>query len=155
MADKIPICCILLFCYPAPMKRQKALTLFELLIVLAIVAGLASMAIPSYQQYLVRTRRMAASLALFDLAEQIHQYFSDHPQADTVQLSDLPDLPTLQSTWYQFVITSASHSHFALQAIPQGEQAKLDQRCGRLIYTSLGERSVTGTAGAACWRLNR
>ena len=44
--------------------------------VVAIIAILAVIALPSYQQYIVRANRTAAQSLMLDLANREHQYFA-------------------------------------------------------------------------------
>ena len=58
------------------MKRQKGITLIELMVVLVIIAILASIAIPSYSQYVMRAHRRAAQAVMLEVATREHQYFA-------------------------------------------------------------------------------
>ncbi|MDH2918193.1 MAG: type IV pilin protein [Sideroxydans sp.] len=68
------------------MKKQLApthilssgFTLIELLITVAIIAILAAVAIPSYQQYVVRSKLSAATGALSAARLQVESYFVDN-----------------------------------------------------------------------------
>lgn len=55
-------------------KRQSAFTLIELMIAVAIVAILAMIAWPSYQQYVIRGKRSAAQAQMMDIANREQQY---------------------------------------------------------------------------------
>ena len=58
-------------------KRQQGFTLVEVLIVVAIVGILASIAIPSYREYLIRSNRTDAQAYLMELAQRQQQYLMD------------------------------------------------------------------------------
>jgi type IV pilus assembly protein PilE len=49
-------------------------TLIELMIVVVIIAILASIAVPSYRQYVIRSNRSAAQSVMMDLANREQQY---------------------------------------------------------------------------------
>lgn len=57
------------------MKTQKGFTLIELVIVVVILAILATIAIPSYREYVIRGHRRAAQAAMMEIATQQRQYF--------------------------------------------------------------------------------
>ena len=57
------------------MKTQKGFTLIELVIVVVIHAILATIAIPSYREYVIRGHRRAAQAAMMEIATQQRQYF--------------------------------------------------------------------------------
>ena len=66
------------------MKNQKGFTLIELLIVVVIVGVLTMIALPSYQNHLIKGRRSAAQSHLMDLAQRQQQYFIDKRAYTTV-----------------------------------------------------------------------
>ena len=57
------------------MKKQKGFTLIELMITIVIVAILASIAIPSYRQYVIRGNRTAAQATMMEIATRQQQFF--------------------------------------------------------------------------------
>ena len=61
---------------PSYRRRSGGMTLIELVIVMVIVAIMASIAIPSYNSYVLKSHRTEAKTALLDLASMEERYFS-------------------------------------------------------------------------------
>ena len=122
-------------------------TLIELLFVMALIAILSSIALPSYQHTQQKSQRTLAKLALAKTAHWLERSASiagHYP-------SSLPD-----SVWqsselrYRLQVQSQAQS-FTLIAIPLGAQAK--DVCGTLTLGHTGERGVQNAAlsAAQCW----
>lgn len=70
-------------------QHHHGFTLVELMIAVAIIAILASIAVPNYSQHLVKSRKAAADSFLMDIAQLQEQYLLDNR-------SYAPDLATLK-----------------------------------------------------------
>ena len=62
------------------MKKHKGFTLIELMITILVVAILASIAIPSYRQYVIRANRTAAQATMMEIATRQQQYLRGEPR---------------------------------------------------------------------------
>ncbi|MGH9485752.1 MAG: pilin [Terriglobales bacterium] len=60
------------------MKMQKGFTLIELMIVVAIIAILAAIAIPAYQNYLIRSQVSEGASLMGGAKVAALEYYSDH-----------------------------------------------------------------------------
>lgn len=58
-------------------SMQRGFTLIELMVTVAIVGILAAIAYPSYQNYMIKSRRASAQAHLMDIAQRQQQYLLD------------------------------------------------------------------------------
>ena len=63
---------------PDPLRRVRGFTLIELMVTVAIAAILASVAIPMYRDYVIRSRIIDATSKLSDFRVRMEQYFMDN-----------------------------------------------------------------------------
>lgn len=84
--------------------KQAGFTLVELMVTVAIIGILASIAFPSYQEYLKKGRRAAAQSHMMDIAQRQQQYLID-TRSYASSLSDLNlTTPADVSTYYTIEI---------------------------------------------------
>jgi len=119
-------------------------TLLELLIVIAIVAILTSIALPSYRQYIVRSHRSEGLDALVATALQMERMRLINRSYSVI--------PTVTSRNGYYEISSSiseGGSGYRLVAIPQGAQHS--DACGRLGLDNLARKTAEADANK-CWQ---
>ena len=85
------------------MKKHKGFTLIELMVVIVIIAILASIAIPSYREFVIRGNRTAAQAVMMELATRQQQFFvANRTYATAAQLGFV--LPPEVAENYDFEI---------------------------------------------------
>ena len=143
------------------MKRNNGFSLIELMVVLAIVAILLGVALPSYQSHVLKTKRNVAAAEVMKILGAQEQFFVNNRQYSTT-LANLGMTNPLYidgdgnsvaaaSATYEISLVSASSSTYTLQAVPKNAQAK-DTGCGTMKITVAGVKSVSGSATVAdCW----
>ena len=105
--------------------RAYGFSLLEIVITLAIIAVVASIAYPSYQYTMARSRRRQALWQLQHLASKLEHHYLHHHQYRGYSL------PTALSSAYQFTLSSSQPHQFTLIATPNSQQRQYD-RCGTL-----------------------
>jgi type IV pilus assembly protein PilE len=141
-------------------SRRHGFTLIELMIAVAVVGILAAIAIPSYNQHVVKSRRSDAKAALMDYAARQERYYSiNNTYATTAQMtllgySTFPiNVASGNQAFYllDHVVTPATptaNATFTATAAPLGNQLTKDTTCGSFTLNSAGVQTPT-TAG--CW----
>ena len=135
-------------------NRMKGVTLIELMIVVVVVAILASIAIPSYRSYVLRSHRVEAKTALLQLAAaQEKFYLQSNTYAANSALSTAPPaglgLPaTTKNGWYTITIDNATAATFSATATAVGTQTQ-DSDCATFTIDALGVKG--GGPATTCW----
>ena len=133
------------------MRRTKGFTLVELMIAVAIVGILAAVAIPSYQNYVLKANRAEAKSMLMDAASRQEQYYMDNRTytLDMDKLGYTVDAGGKVDTGtgkYLMDATVADASSYTLAATAQGNQ--VSDSCGTFTLDSIGNKTPIA---AGCW----
>lgn len=137
--------------------KMKGFTLIELMIAVAIVAIITSVAYPSYQGYVQQTHRAKAQADLLELAQWMERYFTANGTyivasgAAAVQaklpFQYSPKNETSQvDAFYSISVANLMSHSYQLRATPVNSQA--NDACGALEYDNTG---LTTASGAGCW----
>lgn len=130
-------------------KRNQGFTLIELMIVVAIVAILAAIALPSYQESVRKTKRVEAQAELLDVAQRLQRFkianFSFAPLVNGVevpvtlaQVQHSGILPPQGEALYELVLSDVTATSWVLTAQPiVGEQMEHD---GVICLNHRGQR---------------
>ena len=146
-------------------RGQKGFTLIELMIVVVVVAILAAIALPTYQNSVRKSQRTVARNTLLDLASREERYFATNNAyaPDLASLgygvaagvATLMPVPSAAQTYYNVTLTPATApaGGFAAQAALTGVQT--GDPCGTYTLNSLGVQGVLAGSGtltaAQCW----
>ena len=123
--------------------RQHGFTLIELMITVVIIAILAAIALPAYQEYVKRGYRASAESEMMDLANRQQQYFFANRQYATSTGALNYTLPTELNGRYTAGVAaqnSATPPTFTITFTAGGAQAS----DGNLTLTSAGDKQRAG-----------
>ena len=136
------------------MQKIRGFTLLELMIVVAVTGILATVAYPSFQDYVMRSKRSIAKIRMLDIVERQTRHFIDNRTygdlsdlgyaADTIGINDDGDTAAGAGT-YDLSTTTATAATFTLQAVAKNQQLN-DTGCTTLTINLVGTRSPI-----ACW----
>ena len=140
--------------------HTRGFTLVELMVVMAIVVILFSVAIPSYQMQVRKSHRTEAKTALMDLAgreERLYSTtnnYSSTPSAlgYTVTGNTVPF--AVGSGYYQVTITNIAAGPpptFTVTATPLTADQQKDTQCTSFSINQAGTRTATGSSPNSCW----
>ena len=127
-------------------------TLLELMIVIAVIAILAAIVLPSYQNAVYKGRRADGTTALLDLANRMQRYYGDNNTFATATIANVGASTTSPQGHYTLSIAAQAVNTYTIQAAPVGAQAG-DAKCGTLTLTSASIRGRSGTEPdvSQCW----
>lgn len=137
-------------------KPNKGFTLIELMITVAIIGILASIALPSYQQYVRKGKRADVQAFMSEIAVKQQHYLVDR-RAYAISITDAltsgglgMTIPANVAPNYAVTMTADNITNpitFTISAVPQNTQAS--ETCGTLTLDQTGVKTASGTG--SCW----
>ncbi len=126
-------------------RRQAGFSLIELMVVVAVLGILASIAWPSYVEH-VRTSRRAEAKSALQAASQCMERFNTSNQTFVGGPARCPLPP---SDFYNLSYANIGRNTFTVTAQPTSGQAT--DVCGQLGLNQAGAKTDQGATGGNCW----
>ncbi len=144
--------------------RSAGFTLIEMMIVVAIIAILSAVVMPSYAGYVQRGRLTEANAKLSDLRTKMEVYFQDNRKYGTSGTGCGVSLASSNSNYFTFTCflsndpaatTQTDDQSFVLHAVGNaamvGFEFTIDQSSGKQTRSFI---AATGLP-VACWKLRK
>jgi len=132
-------------------SRVRGFTLIELMIAVAVVAILAAISMPAYQEYVRKSRRAQAKADLVELAQILERH---HTVQNTYAGATLPFSQSPREGTSQYTVSlsgTTNATSFTLQAVPTSGGAQAKDKCGTLTLDQAGRKTPVESKVAGCW----
>ena len=155
------------------LRKHQGFTLIELMIVVAVIGILASIAYPSYREYVAKSRRAEAKTVLLSAQQWMERFYTENFRYDqnsagtaVTDASQFParfsQSPTEGSAVYTIavVIPANTRDAYSVKATRKAGTAMATDRCGDFSLDHLGRKDLVNYSGFAskaaaidaCWR---
>lgn len=129
------------------MKLERGVTLIELMVVVAIIAILTSIAVPAYQNYVIKAKIPDATSHLATFRVQMEQFFQDN--LSYIQANGQCGVPMPTSDYFNYLCNNASATTYTITATGPGNKGGA---MNDFVYSINNSNARQTTAAPLGWR---
>lgn len=130
-------------------SRVSGFSLIELMVVVAVIGILASIALPSYNEHQRKTRRAAGATCVLALAQQAERFYTAGTGTGLTYTGFVANTAICEPStldFYTFAVPTAAGKSYSISATAKGKQAG-DTACSPLTVNQTGAKGPS----ASCW----
>ena len=136
----------------APRTHRRGFTLVELAIVLALIAVLATLALPSYQGVVRKSRRAEAQAALLELVLRQERWRADHPEyAPSAADLGAAGPRDRSARYYRIEVVDSTSTTFTVRAEAVAGRGQEHDRQGEVMCSPLEIDQSRRRLPVGCW----
>lgn len=132
-------------------KSSRGFTLIEIMITVTIIGILAAVALPAYQNYVLRAGRTEGQAALMDISARLEQFYLGNKTYTEDIAGDLNTNTTTESNRYDIGVAGCPIATCYLITATAVNAQAADATCTTLTLSSSDVKGATGTDPDACW----
>lgn len=146
-----------IFCCCRSNARTLGFTLIELMVVVALIAILASIAMPSYLESVARSRRADAQAILTESAQWLERYYSQNNSYDAATafaasgLLYSPRGSTAEKSYYRVSLKTPEAPFQTFSLTAERANSMSEDGCGDFVLNNVGQRSQVNNKKEDCW----
>ena len=137
-------------------EQERGFTLLELMITVAVIAILASVAYPSYTEYVAKSRR-ATTIGLLQQSQQwMERFYTENYRYDQNTAGTLVTEASQFPAWfsvspkpgdggavYDIAVTAGTRDSYTVTATRKAGTNKANDRCGNYTLDQYGRKKLT------------
>lgn len=140
------------------MKKDLGFTLIELMIVIAVIGVLATIAMPSYNEYIIRSKLSEAFSALSQMSTKLEQFYQDNrTYTGACTAGTVAPLPP-NTTNFTFTCPTKNDTTYSVVATGAGQMAGFTFTLGpnnAQSTTAVGAGWSAAGLPKTCWVKNK
>lgn len=136
--------------FDVKLQSQQGFTLIELMVSVAIIGILASIALPSYLNHTTKARRVAGAACMMEMAQYMERFRTTNMTYAEAALPGTACVTETADHYAYGVEVIDDGAGFNITATPQGSQASRDTACGVLSVNAANVKSASG-GGDSCF----
>lgn len=132
----------------AKIQKERGFTLMELMVAVAIVGIIAAIALPAYNDQMMRSRRSDGQTALMNAAALMEHYYTENNTYVGANPTTLGITALSAQGFYRISVPAASATAFTLNATPVATGPQAADTCGTL---TIDNTNTKGPNPSVCW----
>ena len=141
------------------MHKTRGFTLIEVMVAVAVIAVLASIAFPSYQEAVRKSKRAEGKVAVLEALQQQERYATNFNTylpfsagADALPIKTYSGTSGKDSAAFLIKADACDNQTIDICVVVTGVPTYSDPKVSAISITSSGVKNCNGTSSTECWK---